>query len=722
MVVNTLWTGFLSALAVLPLSTALPAAQKPIATTSNHNESNHTFYGNEGVLKYVTPFIGTADYTEPDNSAGMIPSATHQPAIWMGEHGQVVLVPGVGQVQPLFRNRGLQFQKENEKSTPYVYKVLLQTDQLLDHDYNATAEAAAYGEDAGGAGQVPDVVREGANGRTRRSVSTETDKHNGTVKGSLTAESHAGFLRFNFQQQRSVQPWIAIEASRVNWTGSVNVNRARQEVYGYNTERDDYMLGPDKAAGFKAYFVSRFSKPFTSFGVTDHGQLIEGQATRTGNYTGAYVRFANDTSRVEVRTGVSYVSYDQARRNLELQLPETKTFEDTVESVKAAWLEKLGRVILEGVNATDTLHDPQTIFYTAMYHALQYPSDFSEPTSDDPHAPRVFYSGYTDSVHKANDSYYQSWSIWDTFRAEHSFLTLLAPERVNSMMRSLLQIYDWTGRTPIWANLVETNIMIATNADVILANALQRGFRSFDVRKAWEAVYKDAYIPPINDTTTLYFDREPNTSYEARAGLTSYLKRGWVSNDGWSEAGSRTLDYSLDDYACAVVGKHAGAPDDIVQDLHNRTKNYAKIWNNETRFMQSRNANGTFASETWGWTEGDHWAYTFDVMHDVEGLATLFGGAEKMKEKLDQHFSKNHNLHSNEPSHHIPYLYSMIGYPAQAAEEIRAIAWAEYNNTDQGMSGNEDLGQMSSWYIFSAMGFYPVNPASDEYVVGTPFF
>jgi predicted alpha-1,2-mannosidase len=175
-------------------------------------------------------------------------------------------------------------------------------------------------------------------------------------------------------------------------------------------------------------------------------------------------------------------------------------------------------------------------------------------------------------------------------------------------------------------------------------------------------------------------------------------------------------------FKCAVVARAVGDCE-AARELNERAKNYAKLWNPGTQFMQARNANGSFANDTWGWTEGDKWVYLFDVPHDVDGLADLFeGGRDGMKTKLDEHFDGGHNMHSNEPSHHVPYLYSMIGHPNSAAEHIRRIAWDNYNNTSAGLSGNEDLGQMSAWYVFSALGFYPVNPAGDEYVIGTPFF
>lgn len=760
-----------------------------------------SYHADAGVLDFVNPKIGTLGFT-PNDNGGMIPSVgvpfgmtrwtpqtrenfisqvpysdgdglihglqgTHQPAIWMGESGQVVLSPGldVGDgVKAVFQERGLRFLKEDERSTPYVYEVLLDAAATGTQDWELTEEAVGEGPVPGGAGGVPDSVKEGANGRVRRNEHGKASRHEqpgkrnqtsssyeraiqvnsyisysasfsfydgrtNTLQVAMSATAHVGHLRLDFIDNTygangsAAEPYLFIQASRLNWTGHVEIDAMAREISGSNSQRQDYLIGPDKAKSFRGYFVSRFSEPFASYGTSKGANIQEGADTVEDKFVGGYVRFDKKVKRVEVRTGVSFVSVDQARRNLDFGIPDGTRFETTVEKAKAAWLEKLGRVSIEGVNQTDAEHDPRIIWYTGLFHALQYPNDYSEPISKNTCGTRLFYSGYTDSVHHDTDSYYQSWSIWDTYRAEHSLLTIFAPERVNGMMRSLLRIFDWSGWLPMWANVVETNIMIATNADVVLANALTRGFRGFNIKKAWAAVKKDAYVPPDRDTELLYYDREPDTPAEARAGLTSYMKLGWVSNDGWAESASRTLDYAFDDFAAAVVAEHAGNHA-AAEELMARSKNYAKLWNNETQFMQARNANGSWANDTWGWTEGDKWAYTFDVLHDAaDGLAGLFaGGRAGMKAKLDEHFTGSHNEHSNEPSHHIPYLYSAIGYPASAADTIRDTAWDNYNATSAGLRGNEDLGQMSAWYVFSALGFYPVNPASDEYVVGTPFF
>ncbi|KAF5129611.1 putative glycosidase [Metarhizium anisopliae] len=778
-----------SAAAALGASTVVAANPNNLGRGSGLKSAS--YHDGAGVLKYVNPLIGTRGIV-PDSNGGMIPSistpfgmtrwtpqtrenyisqvpysdidrrvhgfqATHQPAIWMGEQGQMTITPGLlvsgDSIRTQFQKRGLEFRKSDEKSTPYVYEVLLDADSIGDFNWNLTEQWAheEYGDGCppcpGGAGTVPESVEEGSNGRVRKrsytdrsdafeerdldeSASNSSDanlvgyKH--SIKAAMSATSHVGHIRFDFQtnsgSKSQIRPYVVVQATRLNWTGHVEIDPQRREISGSNTQRQDYAIGPDHPKNFSAFFVSRFSAPFESYGTSQGGKTERGHGSLHGKDVGAYATFDTAHDRIEVRTGVSFISVEQARKNLDIEIPDSHSFESTVEQTKKAWLDKLGRITIEGVNKTDAEHDQRAIFYTGLFHALQYPNDYSEPTDSEGVSKRRFYSGYTDSVHEEHDSYYQSWSIWDTYRAEHALLTLLAPERVNSMMRSLLRIFDWTGRLPIWANMVETNIMIATNADAVIANALVRGFKDFDIQKAWKAVYADAYIPPERDTLLLYFDREPKTPHEARAGLTSYLEHGWVDNDRWAEAASRTLDYSLNDFAAAVVATYAGDHASAKQ-LMTRSRNYMKLWNNKTQFMQTRNSNGTFAREDWGWTEGDKWVYTFDVMHDAGGLASLFkGGKADMKAKLDQHFSGGHNMHSNEPSHHVPYLYSAIGYPMSSAEKVRDIAWTEYNNTAAGLSGNEDLGQMSAWYVFSALGFYPLNPASDEYVVGTPFF
>ncbi|KAK3721982.1 hypothetical protein LTR37_002798 [Vermiconidia calcicola] len=717
----------------------------PVSLLSLFSFATHalSFHDNAGVLRYVNPKIGTYGIT-PNGNGGMVPAvsppfgmtrwtpqtrenfisqcpyndadqhihgfqATHQPAIWMGESGQVVLSPGIGDVKPLFTQRAHKFSKKDEVSTPYIYQVTMDAESV-GAGHNLTE--SIYSPVPGGAQPVPADVSEGANGRTRRDAEQEPTspgstaptyrRQDGMIHVDMTATSHVGYLSFTFPDSDE-EPYIFMQATRQNWTGDITIDSAKQEVSGSNPQRQDYALGPLQAPGFRGYFVSQFSHSFSSYGIASGGELRKSATRSSGEHLGAYVTFDTGANLIEVRTGVSFVSVEQARRNLELEAPASVSFGDAVESLKQAWLDKIGRVKIEGFNRTDEAHDPRTIWYTSLFHALQYPSDFSEPLGKDSEGARTFYSGYTDSVHEAMDEYYQSWSIWDTFRAEHSVLTMFAPERVNSMMRSLLRIYEWSGRLPMWANIVETNIMIGTHHTPGMGSSQEKE-------------------PPLHDTELLYYDREPHTPDEARAGLTSYLFKGYVPNDKWAESGSRTLDYAFDDYAASVLAAHAGDLATAEELLERSMTNYRTIFNLDTGFMEAKNDNGTWAGRDQGWTEGDDWIYTFDVMHDPKGLAELLGGREKLKAKLDEYFDGGHNEHSNEPSHHAPYMYAAIGYPASTQNLTRSIAWHNYNATAAGLSGNEDLGQMSAWYLYSALGFYPVNPATDEYVVGAPWF
>jgi putative alpha-1,2-mannosidase len=253
----------------------------------------------------------------------------------------------------------------------------------------------------------------------------------------MTASSHVGHLRFQFPQSRqplaSNNPYVFIQATRQNWTGSVSINPESQEVSGSNPQRQDYALGPYRAPGFSGYFVSRFSQPFASFGITYGGSLQANETEGTGEHLGAWVKFDSSCNEVEVRTGVSFVSIEQARKNLDIEAPSSVSFDDAVETLKEAWLEKLDRVQIEGVNETAAESDQRTIFYTGLFHGLQYPSDFSEPLETIEGGCRTWYEGYTDQVREGEDSYYQSWSIWVSPRyAESVFPDILTSNRTHS--------------------------------------------------------------------------------------------------------------------------------------------------------------------------------------------------------------------------------------------------------------------------------------------------
>ncbi|EPS99718.1 hypothetical protein FOMPIDRAFT_161389 [Fomitopsis schrenkii] len=663
----------------------------------------------------VNPLIGNGGDT-PNGSGGMIPStappfamsrwtaqtdenyvsvtpynyshtsihgfqATHQPAIWMGESGQVVVSPGLGDIKQAFEDRGLD----------------------IIYDGNDRMEVAS------------------ANYYAVLTQASEADG-GGVLKTEMSATSRVGHLRFTFPTNAS-SPYIFLEATRPtrlgspaspngSWiiypSGSITIDPTQQEICGRNPERQDEILGPSPAPSFAGYFCARFNTPFASYGVAQNGTITDGAQSGEGAVVGAYARFSGTAPVVDVRVGVSFISVDQARRNLETEIPDGTNLEQTAQAARAQWAEKLGRVKVEGASA-----DQRATFYTGIFHTLQYPYEQDE----DGH----YYSGYDDSVHEGDS--YTGYSNWDTYRAEWAWLILLAPERVPGMVRSMLQDYLEGGWLPMWKNIVETNIMVATHADSLVAEAVKKNITGFDLDTAWAAVYKDATVPPVDDWSISYYDREEGVGYEVRAGLSSvYEEKGWVANDIHSESASRTLDYSYDDWAVATLAELLGYTENATF-FRNRAQTHPfTIFNNATGFMEARNANGSWAGQDEGWTEGDMWAYTFDVIQDVPGLIARRGGNASFVAFLDEHFDGGHNDQTNEPSHHIPYLYALAGAASKGQARIREVAEANYNSSVDGLTGNEDCGQMSAWYIFSALGFYPVDPVSATYVVGTPFF
>lgn len=520
----------------------------------------------------------------------------------------------------------------------------------------------------------------------------------------MTATDHAGYLRFTYPH--GAKENVLIEATRPGIKGFVRIDTSHNEIVGYNPDRMDAELGPLKLKNFKGYFVVRFKRPFAAAKVYEGVLTWPDKQQIQGDNVGAFITF--DPSQgdvVEAKVGTSFISIAQARANLDAEMPQWD-FNRVRDQLKAIWNQKLGIASIQGATA-----DQRHVFYTGLYHALLYPKLFSEHGR--------YYSAFDDKVH--NGVSYTAYSIWDIFRAENSLLTLFAPERIDGMVQALLQDYVEGGWMPKWPNPSYTNIMIGTHADSLVAEAVNKGFKGFDYRLAYQAVYKDAMTPPDGDTTRRWFDREPHTPYEARAGLTYAKKLGYIPADKISESASSTQEEAYDDYAVAQVAKAVGNTADYAFFMK-RSTNYRNLFNPVRGFMQARNADGSWASPEAGWTEGDQWVYLFAALHDIPGVVKLLGGPQAATAKLDQHFNGGHNRHDNEPSHHYGYLYDYTGAPWKTQERVRAIARDAYSNTPNGILGNEDCGQMSAWYIFTAMGFYPLNPASAQYVIGSPLF
>jgi len=619
--------------------------------------------GYGGTMPFVTPPFGMTDWTpqtrqnrlsvtsykyEDSTISGFI--GTHQPAIWMGDYGYVTVVPEIDHLKITPEDRKLPFSHRQETVNPDYYAVNLDA------------------------------------GSTR------------TLRTEMTATERCAYMRFTFPANPS--SIIMIEASRPDVAGFAHVDTRRNEITGYNPARTDSNLGPFQLPNFKGYFVVQFRKPFRSSG--NYGP----SGDNPHQATGAWAQFATkDNDVIEVRVGTSYISIEQARQNLEREIPRWD-FEAVRQSLHAAWRQKLDLLSVDG-----TTDDQRKIVYTALYHAMLYPRIFSEYGH--------YYSAFDDKVHAGTS--YNAYSIWDTFRAEFSLLTLVAPERIDGMIAALLQDYQEGGWMPKWPNPSYTNIMIGTHADSLVAEAMRKHFKGFDYSLAWDAVYKDAMTPPDGDTTRRWSDRELHTPYEGRGGLTYSKQLGFVPADKTDESASRTLEDAYDDWCVAQIARQLGKTRDFEYFL-NRAHNYENIFNKSTGFMQARNSDGSWADPNAGWTEGNTWVYTWAVMQDMPGLMKLMGGKDIYNARLDEHFSGNHNIHKNEPSHHYGYLYDYSGEPWKTQVKVREIAKVEYANLPAGLDGDDDCGQMSAWYLFTALGFYPVTPASGDYMIGSPLF
>jgi predicted alpha-1,2-mannosidase len=670
--------------------------------------SQKDFINGEGKdnLSYVNSFIGSTGPTDSDYG-GTIPSVappfamtqwcamtrenyisqnpynyrdsvilgfigTHQPAIWMGDYGFVSFLPSSGKVKISPKERALKFSHDEEMASPYFYTV------------------------------------------------NTKNEHGETVRTEIASTSRCAI--FNIRFPAGADNHLFLEVSRKipgekEFEGYVHILPESNEIIGYNSDRYSHMFGPD-LPNFKGYFVLQFSKPFSRFGAWEGNKITEQEAEKKGDHIGAYVYFNTaEEETIQLKIATSFISIEQARQNLKNEIPDWD-FGQVVESNRKEWKKYLDRISVDGGS-----EDQKVCFYTAMYRTLQYPRIFSEYGK--------YYSAFDDSVHEGIS--YNDFSLWDTFRALHPWLTIAAPEQVNPMIQSLLQMYEEGGWLPKWPNPTYSNIMIGSHADAVIADAFVKNFRGYDLDKAYEAVYKNAMTPPDNDTEMKWADREITKLYEGRGGLTWYKQLGYVPSDKTEESVSRTLEFAYDDYCVARIAEGLDKRDDYEYFMA-RSKNYRNVYNPQSGFMSARRYNGNFVENLKisadsvgqvveeGITEGTKWTYLFCAMHDVDGLTELMGGRDKFLNMLNRTFDEGRYQHRNEPGHHYIYLYNYAGQPWKAQEKIWEHTALNYRNAPDGLSGNDDCGQMSAWLTFSSMGFYPVCPGSGQYTIGSPLF
>ena len=529
------------------------------------------------------------------------------------------------------------------------------------------------------------------------------------VKAELTASIHAALHRYTYHKADSASILIDLQhgpawreeqyhsqvnSCEVNWEDAQTLTGHVNNTVWVN---QDY------------FFVMKFNRP-----VVDSLYLPMGETEKGKRIIASFDMQPGDELMMKV--ALSTTSIDGAKKNLEAEIPAWD-FEGVRATAHNEWNNYLSRIEIEGTD------DEKTNFYTCFYHALIQPNQISDVDG--------MYRNAADSIVKAGTgTFYSTFSLWDTYRAAHPFYTLVIPERVDGFVNSLIEQGEVQGFLPIWGLWGKENFcMIGNHGVSVIAEAYRKGFRGFDAERAFNIIKKTQTV-----------------SHPLKSDWEVYTKYGYFPTDLIkAESVSSTLESVYDDYAAADMARRMGKEEDTAY-FAKRADYYKNLFDPETKFMRPRKADGTWKapfnpsalahSESVGgdYTEGNAWQYTWHVQHDVPGLIQLFGGEKPFLNKLDSLFTvklEGESLadvtgligqyaHGNEPSHHVTYLYALAGRPERTQELVREIFDTQYKNKPDGLCGNDDCGQMSAWYMLSAMGFYPVDPVSAEYVFGAP--
>ncbi len=532
-------------------------------------------------------------------------------------------------------------------------------------------------------------------------------KLNNGVWAELSATMHSGMHRYTFPVGAKASLILDL-AHAMNWDSPTEthiqlVNDRLVTGYRYST---------GWAKNQRVYFAMQFSHPVASYSIIDSRWAKDEQSPKGAGSRAQFFFASLPRQILEVEVGISSANIEGALAGL-----EGKPFDQVRTDAAGLWEEELSKIRVEGDDAL------KTTFYTSLYRTALAPVQFSDANGN--------YFGPDGKVHSAkNYRRYDIFSLWDTFRAANPLYTLTQPDRINDFIKSLLDHYQQYGLLPVWSLLGnETNTMTGYHAVPVVVDAYLKGFRGYDVNLAYEALLKSG-AQNIRGTN---FNRE--------FGYIPYEKDG--------QSVTKTLEYAFDDWCIAQMAHSLGKAEDAAA-YEKRAQHYRNLFDSGTGFMRAKMADGKWKSpfdpklsdhnfEVAEYTEGNAWQHSWFVPHDPYGLIALFGGDEPFVKKLDRLFSESSEIkgenkssdisgligqyaHGNEPSHHIAYLYNYAGAPWKTQALVRQIMETQYNNTPAGLCGNEDCGQMSAWYVFSAAGLYPVNPASGVYVLGSPLF
>ena len=531
------------------------------------------------------------------------------------------------------------------------------------------------------------------------------------INVELTATERCGIQRYTFPKAES-SIFLNLKKA-MNWDFTLD---SYIEVVDSCTIRG-YRISQGWSPEQHVYFQTRFSRPFDDYQI-DKTDITTKEKGKIGT---AYIaRFDFNTEKDEeilVTTALSGVSMEGAALNLQTEAPKDD-FDYYYAQAVSNWNTQLGKIKIEGGSTDD-----QTVFYTALYHSMLAPTIYSDVDGS--------YMGADRKIHKAEGwTNYSTFSLWDTFRASHPLFTYTQPERANEMIKGFLEFYKQSGALPLW-NLYgwETNMMIGYHAVPVIVDAYLKGVGDFDPELALEACVASANRD----------DYHGIGEYKSMGYVPAYSDpKLWKS---WSM--SKTLEYAYDDYCIARMAEKMGKAD-IAQEFYKRSENYRNVFNPASSFMQPRDEKGNFAKDFKAETytedicESNGWQYFWSVQHNIDDLIRLVGGEERFAQRLDSMFTYTpasdeelpifstgmigQYAHGNEPSHHVIYLYNKVKQPWKTQQYAAKVMHELYTNEPGGLCGNEDCGQMSAWYVFSAMGFYPVDPISGQYEIGTPMF
>ena len=596
---------------------------------------------------------------------------THQPSPWMNDYGQFAVMPVTGAKRFNQDARASWFSHKSETAKPYYYSVYLA-------DADVTTEIAP----------------------TERAA------------------------QFRFTFPKSDASYVVVDA--FDKGSYVKILPGQRKVIGYSTK---HARGP-LPKNFRNYFVIEFDQPFASTDTWQGDKLAEGKLETEGEHSGALLGFKTAKGqKVHMRVASSFIGFEQAELNLKRELAQDD-FDTTRAKGKAAWNKVLGQLQVEGGTVDQT-----RTFYSSLYRTVLFPNKMYEL---DAAGKPVHWSPYNGQVLPGR--LFAGTGFWDTFRALYPFLNLVYPSINSEMQEGLANAFKEGGWLPEWSSPGYADIMVGNNSASVVADAWIKGVRGQDIETLWQALKHGA-------------NNEGPMTAVGRAGVKYYNELGYVPYDvGINENAARTLEYAYDDFTIYQLGKALGKPKSEIGIYAQRSLNYKKLFDPETGLMRGRKRDGSFQTPfnpfKWGdaFTEGNSWHYSWSVFHDVAGLADLMGGRKAFVDKLDMVFSlppiydesyygsviheiremqiatMGQYAHGNQPIQHMTYLYNYAGAPWKSQHWIRETMDRMYAPTPDGYCGDEDNGQTSAWYVFSALGFYPVTPGVNQYVVGTPLF